>query len=56
MIGALRSDIDEAEAADVIALLADDDIVARLVRGHVWSFHRAEEWLTATLRHALLQG
>jgi AcrR family transcriptional regulator len=55
-IGALRGDIDEAEAADVIALLADDDIVARLVRGYGWSFDRAEEWLTATLRRALLGG
>jgi AcrR family transcriptional regulator len=53
---ALRSDINVDEAADVLALLADDDIFTRLVRGYGWSFDRAEAWLSETLRRALLDG
>lgn len=53
-LGALRSDTDIAEAADVIALLADDEIFTRLVRGYGWSFDRAETWLIETLCKTLL--
>jgi TetR/AcrR family transcriptional regulator, regulator of cefoperazone and chloramphenicol sensitivity len=55
-LGALRWDIDAVEAADVIALLADDEIFTRLVRGYGWSFDRAEAWLIAALRRTLLDG
>lgn len=52
--GRLRSDVDAARAADVIAALVTDDVCDVLVDQRGWSFDEYETWLRDTMRALVL--
>lgn len=54
-LGALRNVGSVDEAADVIAVLADIELIGRLVHVHGWTFDRAEQWVTTALQTLLLR-
>jgi AcrR family transcriptional regulator len=52
--GALRSELRERDAADVIHALASPEVYGLLVLDRGWSGERYERWMGATLRQQLL--
>ena len=52
--GALRSDLRERDAADIIHALASPEVYGLLVLDRGWSGERYERWMADTLRQQLL--
>ncbi len=53
---ALRPDLSEQKATDILWLYSSADIYRLLVHDSSWPTKRYEQWLADTLKHALLAG
>jgi hypothetical protein len=52
--GALRAELRERDAADIIHALASPEVYGLLVLDRGWSGERYERWIAGTLRQQLL--